>query len=118
MGTDRVLTVEDLNPRSRAVTSIVSTIKRAVLLIELVRGIASLVGDEYVIDNPPQALGGTFASKAKRIWGDSWRSHPELRHWQYLVSVVESGSLDRQIEAALQSLPSRVRKKLMKEIGR
>ena len=114
--TKKVLTVEDLNPRSRAVTSMVTAIRRAVLATKLVAGISRFVGEEEVYDNRPQALGGSYATMAQKIWGEQWRMRLTKERWQYVVSVVQSGSMRRQIEDMMACLPSSVREKLMGEL--
>ena len=107
-----VKTVEDLNPRARDVVALRMTVKRAMLLREIMAEMFTLLdGDITELRTTPPGL-LVSATRIKEIWGDDYRTHPEYNSWAWAVEMWHSGSLDSQILSLAANLPKAERKKL------
>lgn len=111
-------TVENLNPRSKPVQSLVSACKRALALRSLLNDLNVYMSVEEIKSAPPWAWGAldgrSLVVRTKEIWGEKYRECPDLRpdNWVYLVDQWDNGSLDRQIRDMAANLPETAREKL------
>lgn len=105
------ITVEALNPRSRPVKSLEMTIKRAVVLSEVISKHVHQVGPGRAAFVPLGRTGQKDADLVE-IWGKHWRNHPEYRAWDITYDQWLTGALRRSIDDAMLNLPEASREKV------
>ncbi len=98
------------------------TVKRAVVLSEVIDQHVQAVGYEQAGATPPERAWHKDADM-QEIWGKYWRNHPEYRAWDITYQLWLTGGLRRSVDDAMLCLPTEskdkvaelVRKRYIKE---
>ena len=103
--------VEAMNPRGNIVRDMRMSVKRSLLLDDLM---SMLTGALHLDDlrHDPFAIYWVKGAKAlaKQIWGEHWWAHPEIRvGWETTFNQWWSGSVRRNRESLRQNLPESVK---------
>ena len=112
---ERVLTVEDLAPRSQVVKTMEMAVRRAKALGVLCREALDAAYGDPALARRLHPWGGDYPARERDfIFGEpSYRAARLYTDWWPMMwDAWYSGSLDRQIECGLANLPLSVREKL------
>lgn len=116
------VTVENLNPRSRAVSDLRMSCMRAIEVMRLCEWHLKAMGDDPAEAQlaPPHTFEPgekrMMSTQLKKLWGEHYWLHPEYRQWPKVFSMWSRGVLEGMVLDMLENLPAAAREKVEAEL--